>query len=95
MKYERTAEYFRLNDETYRRIQRTAKDKVNFFLTEYNGRKLLESALAAVVQALRQDLRRELLIENMPPVEGFDFDPEKVFHPHPSCLFLTCNPSVL
>ena len=59
-------EQFILNkNEIYLKIQTIAKDKVNAFLAEYNGRKLLEFALAAVVEALRQrqDPQMELLIK--------------------------------
>jgi hypothetical protein len=66
IKYGRMVEQFILNNnETYLKIQTIAKDKVNAFLTEYNGRKLLEFALAAVVEALRQrqDPQMELLIK--------------------------------
>ena len=42
------------NNKTFTKIQTIAKDKVNAFLTEYKGRKILEFALAAVVESLRQ-----------------------------------------
>jgi len=82
IKYERMDEQFIVNkNETYLKIQKIAQDKANAFLTEYNGRKLLEFALTAVAEALRQrqDLQRELLIKQMPPVKNYDYDPEKVF----------------
>jgi hypothetical protein len=50
-------EQFIVNNEMYLKIQRIAKDKVNAFLTEYNGRKLLEFALTAVAESLRQTLK--------------------------------------
>jgi hypothetical protein len=71
------------NNDIYLKIQTIAKDKVNAFLTEYNGRKLLEFAIAAVAEALRQDPQRELLIKQIPPVKNYDYDPEKVFCPNP------------
>jgi hypothetical protein len=83
IKYERMVEQFIVNNEIYLKIQKIAKDKVNVFLTEHYGRKLLEFALAAVVEALRQDPQRELLIKQMPPVKNYDYDPEKVFFPNP------------
>jgi len=86
IKYERMVEQFIVNNnKTYLKIQNIAKDKVNAFLTEYNGRKLLEFALTAVAESLRQrqDLQRELLIKQMPPVKNYDYDPEKVFCPNP------------
>jgi hypothetical protein len=83
IKYERMAEQFILNNEIYLKIQRISKDKVNTFLTEYNGRKLLEFALVAVAETLRQNPQRELLIKNMPSVKNYDYDPEKVFCTNP------------
>jgi hypothetical protein len=85
IKYKLMVEQFIVNNETYLKIQTVAKDKVNAFLTEYNGRKLLEFALTAVAEALRQrqDLQRELLIKQMPPIKNYDYDPEKVFCPNP------------
>ena len=80
MKYERMVELFRLNDETFLKIQRVAKDKVNAFLMEYNGRKLLEFALAAVAEVQRQD---PLFIQRMPKLKNYDFDPNKLFFPNP------------
>jgi hypothetical protein len=82
IKYERMVEQFIVNkNEIYLKIQKIAKDKVNAFLTEHYGRKLLEFALAAVAEALRQrqDPQRELLIKQMPPIKNYDYDPEKVF----------------
>ena len=83
IKYERMVEQFIVNNEIYLKIQKIAKDKVNVFLTEHYGRKLLEFALAAVVEALRQDPQRELLIKQIPPIKNYDYDPEKVFCPNP------------
>jgi hypothetical protein len=57
IKYEHMVEQFIVNSEMYLKIQRIAKDKVNAFLTEYNGRKLLEFALTAVAESLRQTLK--------------------------------------
>jgi hypothetical protein len=82
IKYERMVEQFIVNNKTFTKIQTIAKDKVNAFLTEYNGRKLLEFALAAATESLRQkqEPQRELLIKNMPPFTKYDYDPEKVFY---------------
>jgi hypothetical protein len=83
IKYELMAEQFIVNNnKIFTKIQTVTKDKVNAFLTEYKGRKLLEFALAAVVEALRQrqDPYRELLFKSMPPLKSYDYDPEKVFY---------------
>jgi hypothetical protein len=83
LKYKLMAEQFMANNnKMHTKIQTTAEDKVNAFLTEYKGRKLLEFALAAVVEALRQrqDPYRELLFKSMPPLKSYDYDPEKVFY---------------
>jgi hypothetical protein len=82
IKYERIVEQFIINNKMYLKIETTAKDKVNAFLTEYKGRKLLEFALAAVVESLRQRQEpvRELLIKCIPPIMNYDYDPEKVFY---------------
>jgi hypothetical protein len=83
IKYELMAEQFMANNnKMYTKIQTTAKDKVNAFLTEYKGRKLLEFALAAVVESIRQrqDPHRELLFKSTPPLKSYDYDPEKVFY---------------
>jgi hypothetical protein len=79
IKYRLMAEQFIVNNnKTFTKIQTIAKDKVNAFLTEYNGRKLLEFALAAVVESLRQrqEPQRELLIKSIPPIRSYDYDPE-------------------
>jgi hypothetical protein len=82
IKYERMVEQFIINNKMYLKIETTAKDKVNAFLTEYKGRKLLEFALAAVVESLRQsqDSYRELLLKSMSPIKNYDYDPERVFY---------------
>jgi hypothetical protein len=80
IKYERMVEQFIVNNnEIYLKIQRIAKDKVNTFLTEHYGRKLLEFALTLRTLRQRQDPQRELLIKQMPPINNYDYDPEKVF----------------
>jgi hypothetical protein len=61
-----------------RKIQNIAEDNVNSFLTGYNRMKLLEFALAAVTEALRQDPQKELLIEKTPPIQNYDFNPSSV-----------------
>jgi hypothetical protein len=74
---------FILNNEIYLKIQTIAQDKVTAFLAEHYGRKLLEFALTAAAEALRQDSQRELLIKQMPSVKNYDYDPEKVFSLNP------------
>lgn len=66
------------NDNLYQKIQNIAEDKVSSFLTGCNGMKLLEFALAAVTEALRQDPQKELLIEKTPPIQNYDFNPSSV-----------------
>jgi hypothetical protein len=71
------------NNNTYLEVQNVVKEKVEEFLNEYNGRKLLEYALTAAVEALRQDPEKELLTEKMSTLTDYDFDPEKLFFPNP------------
>ena len=83
IKYKLMAEQFIINNnKTFTKIQTIAKDKVNAFLTEYKGRKLLEFALAAVVEVLRQkqDPYRGLLFKSVYPLKNYDYDPEKAFY---------------
>jgi hypothetical protein len=82
IKYERMVEQFIVNNKEYLKIQTIAKGKVDAFLTEYKGRKLLEFALAAVVESLRQkrEPQRELLLKSIPPIKNYDYDPEEVFY---------------
>lgn len=44
--------------------------------------KLLEFALTAVTEALRQDPQRDLLIEKTPSVQNYDFASEESFFPN-------------
>jgi hypothetical protein len=71
------------NNNTYLEVQNVVKEKVEEFLNEYNGRKLLEYALTAAVEALRQDPEKELLTEKMSTLTDYGFDPEKLFFPNP------------
>jgi hypothetical protein len=71
---------FKHNDGAYLEVQNVVKDRVNAFLTEYDGRKLLEFALAAAAEALKLD---PSLIERMVPLKNYDYDPEKLFFPNP------------
>jgi hypothetical protein len=82
IKYKLMVEQFIVNNKEYLKLQKIAKDKVSAFLTEYKGRKLLEFALAAVIESLRQrqELQRELLIKSIPPIKNYDYDPEEVFY---------------
>jgi hypothetical protein len=66
------------NDNLYQKIQNIAEDKVSSFLTGYNGMKLLQFALLSVCEALRQDPQKEHLIEKMPQIQIYDFDPSSV-----------------
>jgi hypothetical protein len=82
IKYELMAEQFIANNnKIFTKIQTTAKDKVNALLTEYKGRKLLEFALAAVVEALRQrqEPYRELLFKSMPPLKNYTMIQKRSF----------------
>lgn len=72
---------FKHNNKIYQ-IQNVAKDKVSGFLTENDGSKLLDFALVAVAEALRQDPQSNLLIEKMPPIPNYDFA-SKSFLPNP------------
>jgi hypothetical protein len=71
MKYERMVELFRLKDESFLKIQKVAKYRVNT---------LLEFALASVAEVLRQN---PPLVEEMPNLVNYDFDSEKLFFPNP------------
>jgi hypothetical protein len=64
---------FKHNDKGYLEVQNIAEDKVKTFLTDNNAMKLLEFALAAVTEGLRQDPQRQLLIEKTPPLQNYDF----------------------
>ena len=66
------------NDNLYQKIRNLAEDKVSSFLTGYNAMKLLEFALAAVTEALRQDPQRQLIIEKTPPIQNYDFNSSSV-----------------
>jgi DNA repair exonuclease SbcCD ATPase subunit len=74
---------FKHSNDDYLEIQNIVKEKVDAFLTEYNGRKLLEFALTAAAEALRQDPQREELAEKTPSLMNYDFDPEILFFPNP------------
>jgi hypothetical protein len=50
------------------------EEKVKSFLGDNNTMILLEFALAAVTEALRQDPQKELLIEKTPPIQNYDFN---------------------
>jgi hypothetical protein len=49
---------FKHNDKGYLEVQNKAEDKVKTFLTDNNAMKLLEFALVAVTEGLRQDPQR-------------------------------------
>ena len=71
-------EQFKVNNKVYLDIQTIIEDKVNSFLTDNNAMKLLEFALAAVTEALRQDPQRQLIIEKTPPIQNYDFNSSSV-----------------
>ena len=64
---------FKHNDKGYLEVQNIAEDKVKTFLTDNNAMKLLEFALVAVTEGLRQDPQRQLLTEKTPPLQNYDF----------------------
>jgi hypothetical protein len=74
---------FKHSNDDYLEVQNIVKEKVDAFLTEYNGRKLLEFALTAAAEALRQDPQRETLAEKTSSLMNYDYDPEILFFPNP------------
>ncbi|MGI8831947.1 MAG: hypothetical protein ACR2IS_04845 [Nitrososphaeraceae archaeon] len=66
-------EQFKVNNKVYQNIYTVAEEKVKSFLGENNAMKLLEFALAAVTEALRQDPQSQLIIEKTPPIQNYDF----------------------
>jgi hypothetical protein len=74
---------FKHSNDDYLEVQNIVKEKVDAFLTEYNGRKLLEFALTAAAEALRQDPQRETLAEKTSSLMNYDYDPETLFFPNP------------
>jgi hypothetical protein len=71
-------EQFKVNNKVYLDIQIIAEEKVKSFLGDSKATKLLEFALAAVTEALRQDPQKELLIEKSPPIQNYDFNASSV-----------------
>ena len=65
---------FKDNNKVYLDIHTIAEEKVKDFLGDNNVAKLLEFALAAVTESLRQDPQKELLIEKTPPLQNYDFN---------------------
>ena len=57
---------FKNNDEVFLNIQTIAEEKVKALFGKNNAMKLLEFALIAVSEVLRQDPQMELLIEKTP-----------------------------
>jgi hypothetical protein len=64
---------FKHNDKGYLEVQNIAEDKVKTFLTGNNAMKLLEFALVAVTEGLRQDPQRQPLTEKTHPLQNYDF----------------------
>jgi hypothetical protein len=71
-------EQFRVTDKVFQNIHTVVEEKVKSFLADNNTMKLLEFALAAVTEALRQDPQKELLIEKTPPAQNYDFNASSV-----------------
>jgi hypothetical protein len=69
------------NDNIYQKIQNIAEDKVKAFLESNDATRLLEYALVAVTEALRQDPQRQLLIEKTPSIQNYDLTIEQSFLP--------------
>jgi|SRR5918994_6360575 hypothetical protein len=69
------------NNDNHLEVQNIVKEKVEAFLTEYDGRNLLEFALTALAEALNQDPQREPLTETA--IANYNFDPDKLFFPNP------------
>ena len=85
---EAMVEQFKVNNKVYLDIQTIAEEKVKDFLGNNNAAKLLEFALVAVTEALRQDPQKEILIEKTPPTQNYDFNsfpvvPEQRPFPNP------------
>jgi hypothetical protein len=77
-KLEKLAYEFKNNNKVYLEIQNIAEERVKSFLGDNNAMKLLEFAIAAVTEALRQDPQRVVLIEKTPPIQNYDFNPSSV-----------------
>jgi hypothetical protein len=71
-------EDFKVNNKVYQNIHTVVEEKVKSFLGDNNTMKLLEFALAAVTEALRQDPQKELLIEKTPPILNYDLNSSSV-----------------
>ena len=71
-------EQFKVSDKVYQNIHTVVEEKVKSFLGNNKTMKMLEFALAAVTESLRQDPQKELLIENTPPIQIYDFNPSSV-----------------
>jgi hypothetical protein len=70
---EKLAYEFKNNNEVYLEIQNIAEEKVKTMLTDNNAKRLLEFALIAAAEAIRQDPQRQVLIEMTPPFQNYDF----------------------
>ncbi|HEU4448235.1 MAG TPA: hypothetical protein VFR94_26430 [Nitrososphaeraceae archaeon] len=72
IRMEAMVEQFKVDNKVYQNIQTIAEVKVRSFLDDNNAMKLLEFALLAICETLRQDPQREL-IEKTPSIQNYDF----------------------
>jgi hypothetical protein len=70
---EKLAYEFKNNNEVYLEIQNIAEEMVKTMLTDNNAKNLLEFALIAAAETIRQDPQRQVLIEKTPPIQNYDF----------------------
>ena len=71
-------EQFKVSDKVYQNIHTVVEEKVKFFLGNNKTMKLLEFALAAVTEALRQDPQKELIIKKTPLIQNYDFNSSSI-----------------
>ena len=71
-------EQFKVSDKVYQNIHALVEEKVKSFLENNKTMKLLEFALAAVTEALRQDPQKELIIKKTPLIQNYDFNSSSI-----------------